>query len=109
MTSLSAHRAPAPHRPPALPPSTLLVGGGLLLGGVLVGSMLVGGGAPAAPLPGLADPGLVTGWGAPVVDLLVAGRPGDPADEPPDLVGRPAGSPRAVPAPSAGRASVGPP
>lgn len=71
MTSLSAHRAPAPHRPPALPPSTLLVGGGLLLGGVLVGSLLVGGGAPAAPLPGLADPGLVTGWGAPVVDLLV--------------------------------------
>lgn len=45
--------------------------GGLLLVGVLVAALLVGGGRPVAPTAGLPDAGAVTGWGQPVVDLLV--------------------------------------
>ncbi len=48
-----------------------LVAGGLLLVGVLVAALLVGGGRPVAPTAGLPDAGAVTGWGQPVVDLLV--------------------------------------
>lgn len=44
---------------------------GLVLVGTLVAALLVGGGAPSPPPGGLPDPGAVTGWGLPVVDLAV--------------------------------------
>ncbi len=41
-----------------------------LAGGVLLLALLAGGGAPQAALPGLPDPGPVTGWGLPVLRLV---------------------------------------
>ncbi len=39
-------------------------------GGVLLLALVAGGGAPQAALPGLPDPGPVTGWGLPVLRLV---------------------------------------
>lgn len=44
---------------------------GLLLTGILGAALVVGGGGPPPTLPGLPDPGAVTGWGRPLVDLVV--------------------------------------
>lgn len=62
---------------PAQRPTLRVLGLGvpavLLLAGILVVALLAGGGAPQAPLPGLPDAGAVTGWGGPLVDLVVRG------------------------------------
>jgi putative copper export protein len=44
---------------------------GLLFTGVFMVALLFGAGGPPPPLPGLPDAGPVTGWGRPLVDLLV--------------------------------------
>ncbi|TIC86780.1 copper resistance protein CopD [Nocardioides sp. GY 10113] len=71
--------APAPQRPattgerpgPADRRRPVLAAAAVLAGlAALVTLLLVGGGAPREPIPGLPDPGRLTGWGLPIVRLL---------------------------------------
>ncbi|WP_380169536.1 copper resistance D family protein [Jannaschia sp. R86511] len=84
MALLPAVRPPAPAPPasvtppPAPAPSgsrprrpARHVAAAAALTALLVLALVVGGGRPVAPAAGLPDPGLVTAWGRPVVDLLV--------------------------------------
>ncbi|MEQ6903196.1 cytochrome c oxidase assembly protein [Nocardioides sp. YIM 152588] len=68
-TPATTDRTPA--RPGGGWPRTVALAGGAFAGlTALVVLLLAGGGAPAEPIPGLPDPGRLTGWGLPVVRLL---------------------------------------
>lgn len=63
--------APPPPRGRVRPRSLPAAAGSLLLLGVLVAALTVGGGRPVPVTAGLPDPGALTGWARPAVDLLV--------------------------------------
>lgn len=88
MTDIAAATpsGPADPQPPAAPARTdrtrLLVALAVVLTsvGTLLLALVLGGGGPQPPLPGLPDPGLLTGWGLPLAklaaDLAAAGTVG---------------------------------